>query len=214
MLAAAPDNRIYSHGGAELDTSDRPDPDADERELVRRARVHPEAFAPLYERYVDAIFGFCYRRTSDRELAADLTHQIFARVLTALPGFSDQAGAGSFRSWLFSIARNLVIDSHRTRKVTSSLDAVAGSTALHDRTPSPEDHAIANDLRHSLIAAMSRLTEGQRQVVELRLAGLTGPEIANALGLHLAAVKSTQFRAYARLREILGEQSSQEAHLD
>jgi DNA-directed RNA polymerase specialized sigma24 family protein len=42
-------------------------------------------------------------------------------------------------------------------------------------------------------------------VIELRLAGLTGPEIAAALDMQVAAVKSTQFRAYARLRELLGD---------
>ncbi len=50
---------------------------------------------------------------------------------------------------------------------------------------------------------MASLTGSQRQVVELRLAGLTGPEIAAVLNMHLAAVKSAQFRTYARLRTLL-----------
>ena len=122
-----------------------------------------------------------------------------------MPRFTERPGGGSFRSWLFSIARNLVIDAHRTRRDTSSLDDVAGHDALRDPARSPEEHAIAGERRQALTAAIARITDGQLQVVELRLAGLTGPEIAATLDLRLAAVKSTQFRAYARLRHLLGD---------
>lgn len=206
MLAAAPDHRLAAHPPpCPEPTPAHPAAGADELAIMRRAQHQPAAFAPLYERYVDAVFGYCYRRTSDREVAADLTHQIFARALTALPRFSERPDSGSFRSWLFAIARNLVIDTHRTRRETASLDTIAGHDALRDPARSPEEHAIASEQRRALVDAMAHLTGGQRQVVELRLAGLTGPEIAATLDLHLSAVKSTQFRAYARLRELLGE---------
>lgn len=173
-----------------------------EPDEIARARRDPAAFAPLYERYVDAIFGYCYRRTSDRELAADLTGQIFAQALAALPHYRPDRGAGTFRSWLFVIAHNLVIDSHRTRRPHASIDSDV-ARVLYDRSPSPEDDAIANERRDALGVALRELTGGQRQIVELRLAGLTGVEIARALSMSEPAVKSAQFRAYTTLRGLL-----------
>lgn len=174
-----------------------------ERDEITRAQQHPRAFAPLYERYVDAIFGYCYRRTGDREAAADLTSQIFAKALASLPRYRPQAREGTFRSWLFSIAHNLVIDAHRTRRDHHSLDRVPAERPPRDPSPSPEDYAIASEDRRELARAMATLSGRQHQVVELRLAGLTGPEIATVLGMRLPAVKSAQFRAYARLRDQL-----------
>ena len=182
---------------------ERADVSGTELDEIARAQHDPRAFAPLYERYVDAIFGYCYRRTSDHDVAADLTSQIFARALAALPRYQAQAREGTFRSWLFSIAHNLVIDAHRTRRDHTSLVQIGDDRPLRDASPSPEDHAITSEDRRELARAMATLTGGQRQVVELRLAGLTGPEIAAVLGMGLPAVKSAQFRAYARLRDLL-----------
>lgn len=168
---------------------------------IARARRDPAAFAPLYERYVDDVYGYCLRRISHPERAADLTAQIFTRALGALPRYSDKGG--TFRSWLFSIARNLMIDTWRAQRETASLDERDRLHLLADTSSGPEHLALQADLRRAFRAALGELTEGQREVVELRLAGLTGPEIAAALGMKLAAVKSTQFRAYTRLRELL-----------
>ncbi len=172
-----------------------PDPAAscDEADEVARARQDPAAFAPLYERYVDAVYGYCRRRVSDPDRAADLTAQIFTRALAAMPGYVDRGD--TFRSWLFAIAHNLVVDSYRTRREVVSIEGTTLGDHLRDREPGPEEHALWTDLREAL--------RGQRAVVELRLAGLTGPEIARVLGMQLAAVKSIQFRAYARLRKRL-----------
>lgn len=87
---------------------------------VARARREPAAFAPLYERYVDDIYGYCLRRISHPEQAADMTAQIFTRALAALPRYTDTGG--TFRSWLFSIAHNLLVDTYRNRRETASLD--------------------------------------------------------------------------------------------
>ncbi len=174
------------------------DRDATDAAIVRAARLDLARFAPLYDRYHDPIYGYCLRRLPDRDAAGDVTSVTFARAMTSLHSFR----GGSFRAWLFAIARNAVIDATRRDRRHADLDA-AGHVA--DGAPSPETLAIAGDQRDRLAAALARLTPDQRDVVELRLAGLTGPEVAATLGLSLASVKSLQHRAYTRLRTLLAD---------
>jgi len=114
-----------------------------------------------------------------------------------------QESGGSFRSWLFTIAHNAVVDSHRQRRPAGRLPI---DTPDHD--PGPEARAVHGDELARLIAILDRIPDGQRQIIELRLAGLTAAEIAATLSISRAAVKSAQTRAYARLRELLSEPSS------
>jgi RNA polymerase sigma-70 factor (ECF subfamily) len=143
------------------------------------------------------VHRYCYRRLGSREAAEDATSLVFAKALAALPTYRD----GSFRSWLFGIAHHVVADDLRRCHPHAALDD-AGD--LLDAAPSPEELALAAEERSSILDLLARLPAEQRQIVELRLAGLTGPEIAAVLGRSLAAVKVGQFRAYARLRVLLG----------
>lgn len=169
-----------------------------DREAITRARTDPNAFAEIYERYLDAIHAYCFHRTHDAELSIDLTQQIFVRALQAVERFDPQTG--SVRSWLFTIAHNLVVDTYRTARPVDSLHHPTHAAGLANPDPLPDDQAVATARRAELLAAIGRLNPTQRQVVELRFAGLTGPEIADRLGMKLAAVKSAQFRAFRLLR--------------
>jgi RNA polymerase sigma-70 factor, ECF subfamily len=179
--------------------------DSDEA-LAALARDAPEAFAPLYERYADPIYRYCYRRLRDPDHAADLTSQIFLRALSALPRFDarlDPEGGGTFRAWLYTIARRLVVDAWRRERPALSFEAAGLTDQVIDGGRGPEEHAIAGDELAALDRALAQLTEPQRQIVELRLAGLRGPEIGRVLGMKPQAVKSAHFRAFYRLRALL-----------
>src|SRR5690606_23877794 len=110
-------------------------------------------------------------------------------------------------AWLFRIAGNVVIDQRRSQRNHRSLDVpdedMSLARYLVDPGRSPEDLAIASSDASAIRTALERLPERQRGIVELRLAGLTGDEIAEAMGMTLSAVKSAQFRAYATLRQAL-----------
>lgn len=163
--------------------------------LVALAKTDPRAFAPLYHRYFDPVYRYSYRRLGSSEAAADATAHVFAKALAALPRYREETP--SFRAWLFTIAHNVIVDDLRARRPTASIDNVAHVEA---RDPSPEDVALSEETRRTVRALLAALPPEQRQILELRLAGLTGPEIAAVLGRSLGAVKIAQVRAFARLR--------------
>ncbi|MFN8591141.1 MAG: sigma-70 family RNA polymerase sigma factor [Thermomicrobiales bacterium] len=170
--------------------------DVAEAELVARAQHDPRAFAPLYTRYADPVYRYCFRRLGSEEAAADATSAIFAKALAALPRYR----TGSFRSWLFTIAHNTIVDGLRVVQVEALPETVDEPI---DPSPTPEEAAMTADAGRELRAALAHLSGDQRRVVELRLAGLTDQEIAQVTGRSLAATRMVQVRAVARLRRLL-----------
>jgi RNA polymerase sigma-70 factor (ECF subfamily) len=168
----------------------------DEPTQVALAQRDPRAFAPLYETYADAVYRYCFRRLGDPDAAADATSLVFTRVLAALPRYRDR----SFRSWLFTIAHNTVIDGWRTTRFEARLEAGTGRA---DPGPSPEEAVLSADADCQVHVLLGSLPDDQRHVIELRLAGLTNREIADTLGRSVAATKMLQVRALTRLRTLL-----------
>lgn len=183
------------------------DPVRPDAELVALARQDIRQFALLYARYLDPIHRYCYRRLGSREAAEDATSLIFTKALAAFPRYRDT----SFRAWLFTIAHHVVTDRYRRARPETSIDL---EIELRDEAPSPEDLAMAADDRQRVLALLSQLPDHQRQIVEFRLAGLTGTEIAQALGRSRANVDVSQYRAVVRLRTLLGLASTAQGAAD
>lgn len=174
-------------------------PDDDEA-IARAARDDPAAFGILYQRYAQAVFGYAYRWLGSADAAEDATSSIFTRALTQLPGYR---GDGSFRSWLFAIAYRTLQETARQRRNEPANDLLDDLPAA-DR--SPLDAVIADDEAAALRRAIETLPDVQREVVLLRLAGLTTAEIAAALDKRHDAIRAAQSRAFARLRTLIHEE--------
>jgi len=170
---------------------------ADDAALVAAARRDPQAFALLYDRYADAVYRYCLVRLGSRPAAEDVTAQVFLSALAAL----DTCRADRFAGWLFAIARNTIADLHRSRRPDRRLEEAEG---VATGGPTPEDEAVVAESLRETLALLATLPEAQRQVVELRLVGLTGGQIAVALGRSVGAVRMLQLRAVRRLREAAG----------
>ena len=179
-----------------------PDPDA---AVVARAQADPNAFAVLYRRYVDPVYRYCYRRLGGAEAAEDATALVFTKALAALATY--RADGPSFRSWLFAIAHNAVADDLRRHRPTSPL---AAALNLTDPGPTPEERVLAEETSRTVRTLLAQLPSDQARIVELRLAGLTGEEVAHALGRKPNTVKVAQHRAYTRLRALLRERVPRE----
>lgn len=170
----------------------------DDATLAARAATDRAAFGLLYDRYAERVFRYCYRRLGDREAAEDATSQIFLKALVSLPAYRE---GGTFAGWLFAIAFSTTVDLERRYRPTVPIDA-AGPVAAP--APDPEAEAIAAEQRDQLHRLIAELLPDQRHAIELRLAGLSGAEVATAMGRTHRAVKMLQFRAFQRLRQILG----------
>ena len=173
---------------------------ADDRTLVARARVDRAVFAELYRRYVDGVYWYCLGRLRDVAMAEDATSQVFAQALAALPRYRDHERETAFRAWLFRIAHNVIVDAVRARHGHQSLATVAD---LMDHRNLPEEVVIRDEAQRAIWDLVATLPPDQRSIIELRLVGLTGMEIATVLGRSRGAVDTAQSRAVAKLRVLV-----------
>lgn len=174
------------------------EPSREDDAIVDAARINPAAFAPLYEKYNVQIYRWFFRETGNAETAADFTAQVFVQALQNLHRYQPQKSA-SFRSWLFAIGRNLLRDAWRSYRPPNS------ALSIVDVAPGPEEIAIHRSEFDELLAAMSALPDRQREIVELRMSGLSMREIAEIQGTSEDAVKTAQTRAFRTLRARMSE---------
>lgn len=153
----------------------------------------------FYERYVDGIYGYCFRLLGTREAAEDATSQVFSRALTAISRFQPKS---TVRSWLFTIAHNITTDRFRSGGKVQE-QTIEDHWDIADDRSTVDEVIISEETRDMVRQLLTHLSTDQRRVIELRLADLTGPEIQIVLGKTRSWVNTTQFRAIQRLRSVL-----------
>jgi len=158
--------------------------------LLERARKgDKDAFGQLYRLHRQPILAMA--RLQVGVDADDVVAEVFLRAWTALPRYRETGAP--FVSWLFGIARHVLVDEFRRRGKVEPFGAVP------DRSlESHHDEAMA------LADAIGSLPQEQRQVIELKFfVGMRNPEVAEALGIAIGAVNAKQWRALATLRTLL-----------
>jgi RNA polymerase sigma-70 factor, ECF subfamily len=180
-------------------------------DLAAARRREPAAVTRIYTAYAPALFRFFVAAVSDRHQAEDLTGTAFLSAIEGLPRFRGPVEA--LGGWLFQIARHDLYDFRRRqgRSRTESLEENLNEATAATGGDDPEDLAL-DRLEHSrVLAAMRQLSDDQREVLLLRMAGgLTAPEVAEMLGKTTGAVKSLQFRGLASLARVLGLRSPEQ----
>ena len=170
-------------------------------ELIRAARTDAGAFRELYDRYAEQVHRYHLRRTRDSHAAHDLTAETFAQAWLARRRFRDRAG-GSAGPWLFGIARNLLAQSVRRRRIELTACERIGLLERLDEPPAttePDDAWL-----DGLDEAMAALPPGERDAVELRvMEGLSYDAVAAGLSTSEGAARVRVARGLGRLRERL-----------
>lgn len=175
--------------------------DAALERLVAAAQAgDPDAFGCLFDHYYELVYRYVVSRVGRPSDAEDLTQLVFVKALEALPRY-EQRGV-PFGGWLFRLARNAVIDHVRTRRDHADIELI---TCRADASRGPDDLAVLRQELDAVGCALGRLTEEQRETIELRFfAGLSSREVAEAMGKQEGTVRGLQFRAIAALRRELG----------
>jgi RNA polymerase sigma-70 factor (ECF subfamily) len=174
--------------------------------LVDRARTgDPEAFASLYDRYVERVYRFVlYRVSGDSALAEDITSEVFLRALRKIKTFTWQGR--DVGAWFLTIGRNLVLDHFKSGRfrleMVGAEPAVAGG--LGDEVVDAEDEALARISHGELYAALQRLGSEQQEVIYWRfLQGYSVAETAAAMAKSEGAIKALQYRAVKALYRLV-----------
>ncbi|MCD6568385.1 MAG: sigma-70 family RNA polymerase sigma factor [Dehalococcoidia bacterium] len=172
-----------------------------EENIVSRAvKGDGEAFALLYEEYLDKIYRYIYLRLGNKEGAEDLTQEVFARALEAIGHYKWRNLP--FASWLFRIAHNQVIDHFRKESKIEKIDWDDNIAPSHD--PGPESITQHKLEAKELAETVKKLSPAQREVISLRFgAELSVAEAAEVLGKNPGTIKALQHNAIISLRKMM-----------
>ena len=180
-------------------------------DIVRACqRGEPGAMDALIRATYTDVYALALRLLRDRDEAADVTQEVFVRVLRSVNGFR---GDAAFGTWLHRVTVNAALSAMRKRSKRPLLGSTDGLGApgnaygdLADPTPGPEERAERAELLARAEAAVAALPESARVIVVLRdVEGLSTAEVAAATGLTETAVKVRLFRARERLRAALSD---------
>lgn len=182
---------------------------SDEVLIARYARGDAEAFARLYRRHELRTWRYLERNVGDRATAEELMQELWFAVARDAGRYRPSA---RFSTWLFTIARNRMIDAARARRPQVSLEALGLEAApvlerlATDPAAGPLAAAEARDQAVALRGALERLPAEQRDAFLLQVEGDLGVgEVAAVTGASFETAKSRLRYARMRLRELLSE---------
>lgn len=169
-------------------------------DLVIKAETDDAAFTTLYRKYFPKMYGYVIRRVGNREDAEDIVSQVFIKVVKHLPDFSEKQG--SFKSWIYKIATNTIIDSFR-RFARRKYSLLESSVEIPSPAKNPREESYEGDERTIIFQAMSKLSQKYQQVLHLKFySDLENEEIAEILGITVNYVAVRLHRALKKFQEI------------
>ncbi len=173
-----------------------------EATLQRAGRGDEAAWRRIVEAYTPRVWGLIRAQCGNTDLAEEITQSTFCTVVARIGQYTE---LGRFESWLFRIAMNRLRDEMRRRRRQANPVPESTLTGLAGEGPRPARAAETDpDDLAALRGALGRLSEADRQVIQLRhYAGLSFAQIAELLGEPLGTVLARQHRALAKLRQMI-----------
>jgi len=167
-----------------------------DEELALRARTEPRAaFEILFERHRGPLYNFLLRQGADDARVDDLFQQAFLKAFRAIPTFREES---RFKTWLYTIAVNVLNDERRAAVRRGATTEIRESMLVVDAEP------VGTDEIDRVKEALGQVAPNHRQLFTLvRFQGLSIAEAARAVGMTPAAAKVTLFRTTKRIGELL-----------
>lgn len=167
-------------------------------ELVLKAKKgDKEAFGEVYKLFFKRIFRFVHYLVREHEVSQDVTQTTFIKAWKSLPSFSTKKG--TFQSFLFTIARNLVID-HQRKKKNISLEVV-GEIMMDDDL---EGKMVKDEEKKMVHRTLDGLESEEKHIIALRFfEDLSFKEVADIVGEKEGAIRVRTHRILKKLKEVI-----------
>lgn len=169
-----------------------------EYQWVSEAQVNPKKFDPIYRKYYSKIFTYIDRRIQNKELASDITSQVFIQAIQRINTYEEKGY--SFGSWLFRIAHNALCQEFRDVKRSKVVDLEINQLFLVEGLDGSEEKEERLQL---LELALKKIKRKYLEIIELRyFENLSFREIGLQLGISENTAKVRCFRALDKLKEV------------
>ncbi|MFV1948904.1 MAG: RNA polymerase sigma factor [Anaerolineales bacterium] len=172
--------------------------------LLKAKQGDKKAIAALYDTHHQAVYRYIFYRVSDAATAEDLVSEVFIRMIRKLPAYRDRGKP--ILAWLYTIARNLVVDHRRSLGRVDQLPIK--DQIIEDENPGPAQQLQDRQAQDCFRKALVRLPESQRLILIYRyVEDYSTGEILELLGKSDRAIRSLQHRALKSLEKALLEEN-------
>jgi RNA polymerase sigma-70 factor (ECF subfamily) len=176
---------------------------ADDDLLLRAARNGDKAaITQIYQAYLEPIYQFTRFRVGNAQIAEDITGSVFLKFIDGL-----DRGKGprrNLRAWLFRVARSEIADHYGTRDRELPMETVETSFDERRQSPGPETELLQSLASEEIRTALQQMRPEYQEVVLLRFdQQLSLQETADVMGRNINTVKTLQYRAINRMRELI-----------
>jgi RNA polymerase sigma-70 factor (ECF subfamily) len=166
-----------------------------------------EIFAELYEEYLPRVFRYVRYRVNEQALAEDLTSTTFEKALVNFARYS--ADKAAFSTWIFTIARNVIIDHFRARGRKPQVSLEEREIDVASPEPQPEEAVERHEEKLRVRRMVAGLSPEEQEIIALKFgSGLNNRQIAKALGMSESNVGTKLYRAVRKLRDSFPEKDN------
>ena len=153
-------------------------------------------FSTYYDEYMPKVYRFIHYKINNRQLSEDLTSDVFEKAVVNFNKFD--SSRGPFSAWVFTIARNVLIDHYKANKAYASIDEAED---IESKEPGPEEALETSETNKQLMGCLSTLPEREQEIVRLKFgARMNNRQISKLMGLSESNVGTILNRSLGKLK--------------